>query len=79
MSVSAEAMRGAIRSCSNPNVYAFMSRKLSKQELTGDKSDKDAAREYIQNNSVFESCFIATCGACGEVKDAEKAFKCSAW
>lgn len=87
-SVSVDAMRGAIKSCSNPNacVWAFtcdLSNQEHKKTGTGksrSREGKDAAREYIINGKVFESSFIATCAACGESKNAEKAFmKCSAW
>jgi hypothetical protein len=80
-SISAEAMRGAIKSCANPYAFEFKF-SLSKEKNTRDKrrnrEAKDAAREYIQSRMGVSS-IVVTCNACGELKD-EKAFKkCSAW
>ena len=81
-STSVEAMRGAINSCSNPNVFAFR-RAVSKQKREEmDRSDnreyKDAARAYIQNHKSLTS-IIGTCGACGKFNDEKVFQKCSAW
>ncbi len=80
-SISAEAMRGAIKSCANPYAFEFkfsLSKEKNNRDKRRNREAKDAAREYIQSRMGVSS-IVVTCNACGELKD-EKAFKkCSAW